>query len=207
MKMKIISAAVLAAILTSVTAHASLNLVIDGSFENPAIANHSWTIPSSIAGAWTSTHGIEIQRNAAGTAYDGYNLVELDTTLNSAMSQTITTTIGQLYDLSFAYSARPGQPDTTTAITASFTDGLNVTLKASGIGKSDTVWTVYHYLVHGTGHDTLTFTAGGASDSMGGYLDDVRMTAVPEPSTLIAGGLLAMPFGLSIVRRLRKNCI
>jgi hypothetical protein len=32
-----------------------------------------------------------------------------------------------------------------------------------------------------------------------------RLTAVPEPTTLVAGALLLLPFGVGAVRRLRKG--
>lgn len=37
------------------------------------------------------------------------------------------------------------------------------------------------------------------------YFDDVSMTAVPEPTTIIAGALLLLPFGASTIRFLRRN--
>jgi hypothetical protein len=36
-------------------------------------------------------------------------------------------------------------------------------------------------------------------------IDDVRLVAVPEPNTIIAGALLLLPFGMSTVRFLRKQ--
>jgi len=35
---------------------------------------------------------------------------------------------------------------------------------------------------------------------------NVNMSAVPEPTTMIAGALLLLPFGASTLRMLRKNC-
>ncbi len=37
------------------------------------------------------------------------------------------------------------------------------------------------------------------------YFDDVSMTAVPEPTTFLAGLLLLLPFGASALRVLRRN--
>jgi hypothetical protein len=63
-----------------------------------------------------------------------------------------------------------------------------------------------------------TFTAGSTSETIrfstftlinaGGYdvgFDDVSISAVPEPSTVIAGALLLLPFGASAVRVLRNR--
>ena len=40
--------------------------------------------------------GIELRNNVAGTAYDGVNYIELDTTANSIATQVIGTTNGQI---------------------------------------------------------------------------------------------------------------
>jgi hypothetical protein len=55
----------------------------------------------------------------------------------------------------------------------------------------------------GTGSDTLEFLC--ANDPSETYLDDVSVTAVPEPTTLISGALMLLPFGSSVARRLRKK--
>ena len=36
-------------------------------------------------------------------------------------------------------------------------------------------------------------------------LDDISVTAVPEPTTCIAGALLLLPFGASTLRSLRRK--
>jgi hypothetical protein len=36
-------------------------------------------------------------------------------------------------------------------------------------------------------------------------VDDISLTAVPEPTTMIAGALLLLPFGASTLRMLRKR--
>jgi hypothetical protein len=55
---------------------------------------------------------------------------------------------------------------------------------------------------------------GGGNPPQGGYLQpsramtatfEVSLVAVPEPTTIIAGALLLLPFGASTVRFLRKN--
>ena len=54
-----------------------------------------------------------MRNNAVGLARDGVNFVELDTTANSSMFQTVATQAGQRYTLSFFYAdrieQRPGQ--------------------------------------------------------------------------------------------------
>ena len=179
---KIITAAALLATLAS--AHAQ-NIVFDGGFESVAQASNSWSVYASIPG-WTTTSGpgIEVRNDVAGTAFEGHNFVELDSTANSAMSQSLTTVAGSLYTLSFEYSARAGLPASTNPISVYWNGALLGTAALDGTGHADNVWNLYSYTVSGTGHDVLAFAAGGTSDSVGGSLDAVSVSVVPEPSTV-----------------------
>lgn len=169
------------AILLSVSGVASANLVVNGSFEDPSISDPSWTILSGIPG-WSSTFGIELRRNIVGSASDGFNFVELDTTRNSSMSQTITTTANTLYNLSFDYSPRIGQSFRTNGISAFWNGNLLTNVTATGGTVNN--WFTLSFDVTGTGNDTLRFAATGISDSLGGNLDNVTMNAVPLPAAL-----------------------
>lgn len=190
----------------ALTNSAQANLILNESFEQPQIANHSWQVFNSIVG-WTTSFGagIEIQNNMTGSAYDGNQFVELDSHYNSAMYQQVNTQAGLKYTLSYAYSPRPGQPVTTTPINLLINGSTVQTEASSGIGNNNTVWTIYKYTFIGSGSDRIEFSADGTSDSLGGYIDLVQMTAVPEPSTIIAGALLLLPFGAGAVRSIRKN--
>src|SRR5687767_9165415 len=100
---KLIVAALLAAPLL-----ASANLLVNGSFEANAQAANTWNIYPNLTGWTGDQYGIELRNNVAGAAYDGVNFVELDTLHNSQMNQSIGTSLGQFYKVSFAYSGRPG---------------------------------------------------------------------------------------------------
>jgi hypothetical protein len=184
-------------------AHAGpTNLVVDGSFEDQAQAAGSWNVYNKING-WTtvSGSGIELRDQVAGNAFDGKNYVELDSYNNSAMAQTLTTTAGSLYTLSFAYSARAGVDAASNPIEVLW-NGLSVaTVTGSGLGQSGNVWSTFNYAVTGTGSDVLTFRAMGTNDSVGGSLDAVSVSAVPEASTyaMMFFGLVAI--GFSVGRR------
>ena len=53
--------------------------------------------------------------------------------------------------------------------------------------------------------DTGSVKKGTAMTPGEGFLDDVTVTAVPEPTTWVAGVLMILPFGMSSLRILRKS--
>jgi len=179
--------------LFAVSANAA-NLIINGSFEDPDIATGTWSVHNAITGWSTTGAGVEIRDNVAGTAYDGQQFAELDsdyaTNTNSSISQNVMTTIGQSYLLSFAYSPRINQPANTNGIDVYWNNALLDSVTA--IGGSTHNWTVFEYIVSGTGSDILKFAATGLDDSLGGSLDAVSVSAVPIPAAafLFAPALL-----------------
>lgn len=197
MKKLLITAALLA---TFGAARADSNLVVDGGFEAQAQAAGTWNIYNSITGWSTfSGAGIEVRNQVAGTAFEGSNFVELDSSNNSAMTQTLSTTAGASYTLSFEYSARAGVAAASNPIQVYWNGNLLATAMLDGIGQSNNVWHQYNFMVQGTGSDTLKFAAAGIGDGLGGSLDAVSVTAaVPEPSTyaMMFGGLALIGFSL-----------
>jgi hypothetical protein len=124
------------------------------------------------ADGWTASSGagIELQNNVAGSSFTGAAddvFVELDSHNNSSMHRTIADA-GD-YTLSFLYSPRPG--------VSAASNPISIYLNTS--------WTAYT-VNFSTGADTvLKFAAEGTSDSLGGYVDNIKLEtgAVPEPAT------------------------
>ena len=192
MKTTLASALIAALMVVAVPAHAEVtNLVNDGSFEAFQLNSGSWTIVTSNSSSWSfGNAGYEIRNNVAGAAQDGNIFVELDTTRNSWISQSFSTVAGQNYDLSFWYAPRVGVPSDSNGIDVSWNN--STVLSVTGNGNSSTAWTKQTYQLVGTGGtDKLTFAAAGYSNSLGGSIDNVSLTAaVPEPETyamLLAG--------------------
>jgi hypothetical protein len=56
-----------------------------------------------------------------------------------------------------------------------------------------------------SGSTTLTFMDTSGFDSNAGWIDNVAIQAVPEPTTTMIFGALLVPFGARTLRTLRKN--
>ncbi len=90
---------------------ANANLIVNGSFENKDIPNHSWRwYTADQIDGWSGSN-IELWQAYGGVqAFDGEQFAELNSHSNNGQPfvifQTIQTQINELYDLSFAYRAR-----------------------------------------------------------------------------------------------------
>lgn len=158
------------------------SLIVNGSFEDNTQAAGTWAWYQNLVGWTGGPNQIELRNGVAGTAFDGVNFVELDTNANSSMFQTVATTLGQTYNLSFAYAPRINEPASTNGIEA-FWDGNSLGI-FTGDGTVSSAWHLFNFSVTGTGSDTLMFQAVGTSDSFGGSLDDVSLNATPLPAAL-----------------------
>ena len=150
----------------------SENLVSNGSFEAPTVSDWGH-ISSGTAGLiWSVSGGpMEIHNELLGGASDGSQYVELDSTASVTISQTISTTSGQTYDISFDYKARPDTVSSTNGIQVQW-NGVDI---VSGITFGDT-WQTHTVTVNGTGSDTISFIDAGTSDGLGTFLDNVLIT-------------------------------
>lgn len=149
---------------------------------------------------WTGVagDGIEVQyNNIAGTPFSGENFVELDSNNNSTMERLID---AGNYTLTFYYSARPNVNTTSNGIDV-LVNGASI-FNVSGNGGGDTNWVKQTVNFSLAAPGSLRFAAIGTSDSLGGYIEDVTLAGIPEPS---AWAMMIVGFGGvgSLLRRRR----
>lgn|GEM_PF-365218 len=233
--------AIALAVLAPLAAQAvpTTNLIKNGSFELPVINSNSWTVvpgknfgdaldtkdATKYMADWDTdlTSGVEVRRNVAGVAKEGFNFIELDThygpfngatfdknskkngtSTNSWISQTVNTSLGQVYHLSYWYSPRAGSQSADNRINVYWNDeqlgSSTYTNSGSGSGHSGnwTDWQEYTFDLVGNGSSgTLRFEAVSQPNTYGASLDNVSLVAaVPEPETyaLMMAGLGAVAF-------------
>lgn len=185
-------------------APASANLIINGGFEQPDVAAGSWQYFSSGAVDGWEGDNIEIWDNYGGvTAYEGSQFAELNAHPYSGSEfgifQSFATTIGQSYDLSFAYRARQSNSE---SFDVSVMPGMTWNLDDHVVGA----WSIFSgSFVASSELTTLTFTSViPETGTVGNFLDDVKVTAsVPEPGSIALLGLSLL--GMGVARRRRQG--
>lgn len=157
------AAAALAAMLVGGSANAAL--VVNGGFETGDFTG--WTANPVSFPIYIVTNPVNSGAYAAQIAGFAYG--------PDTLSQTVGTTAGQSYTLSFAFWQDDYYPN-----------GFDVSWNGVSVfAQTDTntgnAYAPASVRVVGTGSDTLVFTA--YNDPAFTYLDDVALTAVPEPES------------------------
>jgi hypothetical protein len=157
--------------------------LVNGSFEASSVASNNWAGFSSIPG-WTALTGgtIELWNNLNNVqATKGANFGELDYLgARDGLYQSVKTTAGQSYDLSFDARSRPGLGSSTTTIEVLWNDSVVATVPPGN------AWKNHHFNVVGTGgQDRLTFreAASQSADGLGALYDNVSLVPVGSASS------------------------
>jgi hypothetical protein len=191
-----------------------VNLLTNGGFESPVVVNAAgwdifnlttypgfgWVVAWMNGGGAPALASLEIHGGVNGwLATEGDQYAELDSDFDGpggsingeaasvAISQTVPTTLGQNYSLSWSFSPRPG-----TAADQNVLEVLvdNVVVKTNtAAGAANTVWTADNYAFVGTGAPvTVTFRDAGISNSEGTFLDNVSLNCRPADDSGDNGG-------------------
>ena len=194
---------------------ASLNLVIDGSFEQPVVVAPFETY---FAGQYVGTSPWHVTQGSIDVI-NGYwqpapgspgpQSVDAAGQVNGTIVQSISgLTIGTYYNLQFAMAGNPAGTPVIKTLLASFgSDSKTFTFDTTGHSLTDMGWVVESVIFKATATaEDLSFQdLSGVPSPFGSAIDNVSLTAVPEASTLVAGALMLLPFGVGAIRSLRKQ--
>lgn len=188
--MKFAKLVLVAAVSFATLSAQAADLVTNGSFEaiSGASVTNGYRKISAGSGditGWTiGGNSVDII-NGAYNAISGNSIDMLGSPGPGTLSQTLSTANGQNYVLSFDLSFNPNASNATKAIGVSFAGGA-VTNFTGTVPFS-------HYTLGFTATSastSLTFSSTSGADYSGAVLDNVSVTAVPEPETyamLLAG--------------------
>ncbi|CAN91052.1 putative exported sugar-binding protein with thrombospondin-like C-terminal domain [Sorangium cellulosum So ce56] len=165
-----------AAALVSCSVLPSGNIVTNGSFESPDVWPGTSTIYNngSITG-WQAAYGqIQVYDHSNGqNPAHGEQHVELDASNSSGIYQNLTTVPGAIYQLRFAFAARPN--------TSASQNVLGVVWGGQQVATLTTAsssWVYYTYTLVASGTTTrLQFNDLGPSNGEGTLLDNVTVVA------------------------------
>ncbi len=171
------------------------NLIVNGSFESPDIADGTWQSYIRAVDGWklvngSTSQGFEIWDSLFSWESDtGDQHLELD---DDIIQQAISTKLGQKYQLSFAFAPRPTVPDNEFFIEW---NGEEI-FRFSGSGAGDTKIEWRHEtleVVATSDTSILRLTAIVYNPDFGSMIDSFQLFEVPEPASFALVGLVMMP--------------
>ncbi len=160
---------------------AVVNLVVNGNFESPQVPTGNIAITPALPG-WrvVGSSGAEVQANVAGAPAEGRQHVELDGDRPTSIAQDIPTRPGQRYELSLSFAARPGSTRASNRLLIVWGGQVVARVDADGTGQTRTNWVTVTQFVTATGRrTTLELRDEGTADTLGTYVDDVRVIVSP----------------------------
>jgi choice-of-anchor C domain-containing protein len=198
----------LVALLSSSTANAG-SILINGSFElGPAMNGFQDVdvLAGSMAITGWTVFGTSVDYlGSPWDVSDGLHAIDLDgrDATFSGVSQTFATQAGQTYEVSFDLSGNPNGSTTKQLLVLANSFSHQYSFDTSGQTITSLIWTPTSFFFTATGSlATLSFVSlSSTASSYGSLIDNVAVTTVPEPSTL----LLSMTGAIAMVVSKRRK--
>ena len=203
--MKLLMKGLLGAVIFSFAAASSANLVVNGGFEDSLVNEDQWKwFESRDVNGWDGST-IEIWDNFQDfESYEGDQHAELNAHGNRGLAfsifQTFATTIGQTYDVSFAYAARTNNNEQFRYSISDINSQIDSVLIDNDKVKE---WTFYEssFVALSTTSNIIFTAVTPHTATVGNFLDSVSVIARPPVSVsspasiaLILCGLFGMMF-------------
>jgi choice-of-anchor C domain-containing protein len=183
--MRSLLAAAAAVVLLPSTANAAA--FVNGSFESGTTANPFTTVAggnSTTITGWTVTGNSVDYIGNYWTAQNLSRSIDLNGGAQGGIQQTFDTVAGILYNVSFWLAGNPdGAPITKTVLVgATGAANASYTFNSTGFDKVNMGWQNYTYSFLATGSSTTLSFASQDAGAFGAVLDNVSVTAMPEPA-------------------------
>ena len=188
---------------------ASANLVIDGDFASPSLSGSYQTYnANSSMGAWKVTAGsVDLIHNYWSPPAGAPQSVDMAGLQAGTIQQAIITSPGY-YRLTFDMAGNPDGSQGIKTLQVTFGDTSHTfTFDDRGKTRSNMGWTLETWDFHTSSTSTLLIFKDVSipSTAYGSAIAEISLASVPEPTTIISGMMLLLPFGAGAMRKLRGS--